>query len=86
MNFVKAAEKCADLIWKKGILRKGPGICHGVAGEEVFCSLQFFINILGNGYAFLLLYKFTGNEAFLEKAKAFARVMMSPSLEVNNTK
>lgn len=40
----QAAEKALDLIWKRGVLRKGPGICHGVAG---------------GGYAFLLYYRLT---------------------------
>lgn len=64
---VQAARRCASLIWHKGILRKGPGLCHGVSG---------------NGYAFLLMYRLTGDEEYLEKAKAFAYILMDPSFEV----
>ena len=28
----QAAHGCCEVIWEKGILQKGPGICHGVAG------------------------------------------------------
>lgn len=29
---LKAALRCGEVVWEKGLLRKGPGICHGVAG------------------------------------------------------
>ena len=31
-KYLQAAKKCAEITWQKGLLRKGPGICHGVAG------------------------------------------------------
>ena len=37
-----AALKCGECIWRKGLLKKGPGICHGIAGS---------------GYAFLVLFR-----------------------------
>jgi hypothetical protein len=46
-----------ELIWRAGPIRKGPGLCHGTAG---------------NGYAFLRLYTLTGDEAWLERARRFA--------------
>lgn len=46
-----------ELIWHAGPLRKGPGLCHGTAG---------------NGYAFLKLWRRTGDERWLERARAFA--------------
>ncbi|XP_046979715.1 lanC-like protein 3 isoform X2 [Schistocerca americana] len=46
-KYLQALERCGELIWKKGLLRKGPGICHGVAG---------------NAYVFLLLYRLNGND------------------------
>ena len=36
--------RAGDLCWARGLLKKGPGICHGVAGT---------------GYVFLLLYRLT---------------------------
>jgi hypothetical protein len=46
-----------ELTWRAGPLRKGPGLCHGTAG---------------NGYAFLKLFERTGDELWLERARAFA--------------
>ncbi|KAL3080025.1 hypothetical protein niasHT_034583 [Heterodera trifolii] len=65
---LESAERCANLIWARGILRKGPGICHGVAG---------------NGYAFLLLFRLTKNDKFLQMAHWFAFIMMAPSFEAS---
>jgi hypothetical protein len=46
-----------ELTWLAGPLRKGPGLCHGTAG---------------NGYAFLALLERTGDERWLARARAFA--------------
>lgn len=46
-----------ELTWKAGPLTKGSNLCHGTAG---------------NGYAFLKLYKRTGNRLWLDRARAFA--------------
>ena len=46
-----------DLIWHAGPLAKGPGLCHGTAG---------------NAYAFLVLHRRTGDELWLNRARAFA--------------
>lgn len=59
-KYLKSCEKCADLIWNKGLLRKGPGLCHGIAG---------------NGYVFLLLYRLTNDPKYLHQAVAFAKFM-----------
>ncbi|KAH7725575.1 Lanthionine synthetase C-like protein [Aphelenchoides avenae] len=64
--YLEAARRCADLIWQRGVLKKGPGICHGVAG---------------NGYAFLLMYRLTGEQDYLNKAKAFANIMMDTNFQ-----
>lgn len=47
----------AELIWEAGPLRKGSNLCHGTGG---------------NGYAFLKLHRLTGEELWLERARAFA--------------
>ncbi len=44
-------------VWQAGPLNKGPGLCHGTAG---------------NGYAFLKLFRRSGDEAWLQRARAFA--------------
>lgn len=46
-----------ELTWKAGPLTKGPNLCHGTAG---------------NGYAFLKLYRRTGDAKWLTRARAFA--------------
>jgi hypothetical protein len=46
-----------ELTWAAGPLRKGPGLCHGTAG---------------NAYALLALHKRTGDELWLTRARAFA--------------
>jgi lantibiotic modifying enzyme len=46
-----------ELTWRAGPLSKGAGLCHGTAG---------------NGYAFLALFERTGDELWLERARAFA--------------
>lgn len=46
-----------ELIWTAGPLEKGAGLCHGTAG---------------NGYAFLKLYRRSGDSRWLERARAFA--------------
>jgi lantibiotic modifying enzyme len=46
-----------ELVWKAGPLCKGAGFCHGTAG---------------NGYAFLKLFARTGDQLWLDRARAFA--------------
>ena len=52
-KYLRAAEKCGEVIWNRGLLRKGYGLCHGSAG---------------NGYAFLALYKATKKDMYLFQA------------------
>ncbi|XP_017775017.1 PREDICTED: lanC-like protein 3 homolog isoform X2 [Nicrophorus vespilloides] len=59
-KYLKACERAADLIWEKGLLRKGPGLCHGVAG---------------NGYVFLLLHRLTGKDKYLHRAIKFSEFL-----------
>lgn len=54
--------KGGELVWRAGPLTKGVGICHGTDG---------------NGFAFLQLYKRTGNELWLERARKFAMHCLS---------
>ena len=50
----------AELTWNKGLLKKGPGICHGIAGS---------------GYVFLLLHRLTKEPRYLHRAMQFAEFM-----------
>ncbi|KAE8280133.1 LanC-like protein 2 Testis-specific adriamycin sensitivity protein [Larimichthys crocea] len=56
-KYLKEAAECAEVIWQRGLLRKGYGICHGTAG---------------NGYAFLTLYKLTQEKKYLYRVCKFA--------------
>jgi Lanthionine synthetase C-like protein len=47
----------AETTWRHGPLDKGPGLCHGTAG---------------NGYALLKTHAVTGDELWLERARSFA--------------
>jgi hypothetical protein len=49
----------AELVWRAGAHgpEKGPGLCHGTAG---------------NGYALLTAFERTGDEEWLERARGFA--------------
>jgi hypothetical protein len=47
----------AECTWRNGPLAKGPGLCHGTAG---------------NGYALLKAYTLTGDAKWLDRARTFA--------------
>jgi hypothetical protein len=46
-----------ELTWRAGPIARGPGLCHGTAG---------------NAYAFLVLHRRTGDEIWLDRARAYA--------------
>ncbi|KAL8165676.1 UNVERIFIED_CONTAM: LanC-like protein 2 [Gekko kuhli] len=56
-KYLKDAMECSDIIWQRGLLRKGYGLCHGTAG---------------NGYSFLSLYRLTQDKKYLYRACKFA--------------
>jgi len=49
--------RAGEAVWRAGPLAKGPGLCHGTAG---------------NGYALLALHERTGDPVWLERARVFA--------------
>jgi len=51
-----------ELTWRAGPLAKGPGLCHGTAG---------------NGFAFLALHRRLGDERWLDRARRFAMHALS---------
>ncbi|XP_024083742.1 lanC-like protein 3 isoform X2 [Cimex lectularius] len=59
-KYLTAAMKCGEIVWQRGLLKKGPGICHGVAG---------------NGYVFLALYRATNDLRYLHRANQFAKFL-----------
>lgn len=60
-EYKEAAERAAICVWKYGLLCKGPGLCHGVAG---------------NGYALLRWYQATGDATWLARAVIFATELL----------
>ncbi|XP_031788004.1 glutathione S-transferase LANCL1 isoform X1 [Nasonia vitripennis] len=55
-QYLNTALKCGEVIWERGLLKKGCGICHGVAG---------------NAYSFLSLYQLTKDPKHLYRACKF---------------
>ncbi|XP_078083852.1 glutathione S-transferase LANCL1 [Mustelus asterias] len=56
-KYLKDASDCADVIWHRGLLKKGYGLCHGPAG---------------NAYGFLAMYNLTQDKKYLYRACKFA--------------
>lgn len=56
-DYLEAAERCAEVIWKRGILHCGYGLSDGTAGKA---------------YAFLAMYKRTKKNLYLHRAIKFA--------------
>ena len=52
-RYLEAAERCCEVTWHRGLLKKGYGLCHGAAG---------------NAYAFLALFRLTHNQKHLHRA------------------
>jgi hypothetical protein len=61
-KYLEAAERSGEAVWKKGLLTKGPGLCHGISGS---------------GYTMLRLYKFTKKDKWLHRAIEMAKFMAS---------
>ena len=61
-SYMSALIKAANCVWRKGLLRRGPGLCHGVSGS---------------GYVFLLLHRMTGDVSWLHRAVKFAEFLFS---------
>ncbi|XP_069472012.1 glutathione S-transferase LANCL1 isoform X3 [Ambystoma mexicanum] len=56
-SYLTSFLQCADVIWQRGLLKKGYGLCHGAAG---------------NAYGFLALYNLTEDLKYLHRACMFA--------------
>jgi lantibiotic modifying enzyme len=58
--FLEAAKRSGEAVWERGLLMKGPGLCHGISGS---C------------YALLRLYRATGDQRWLRRTLHFAEFM-----------
>ncbi|XP_030636368.1 glutathione S-transferase LANCL1 [Chanos chanos] len=56
-QYLDDALQCGEVIWQRGLLKKGYGLCHGAAG---------------NAYGFLALYRLTQDPKHLYRACMFA--------------
>lgn len=65
-KYLYVCEECSDIIWQRGLLRKGPGICHGIAG---------------NGYVHLMMYRLTKDAKYLHRAVCFAQFLMTQEFQ-----
>ena len=57
-EYLEIAIKSGEVIWQRGLLKKGYGLCHGIAG---------------NAYGFLALYQTTNDIRHLRRAKGFCQ-------------
>lgn len=57
-SLLESAISCGDLIWQRGLLKKGFSLCHGISG---------------NAYAFLHLYQLTRDRKHLYRAGKFGQ-------------
>jgi len=64
-RFLKEARAAGELVWRCGLLKKGPGLCHGISG---------------NGYALVTLFKATGDATWLARAMHFASSMLEEEM------
>ncbi len=65
-EFRDAAIEAGEVVWKNGLVKK-VGLADGVAG---------------NAYAFLSLYRLTGESIYEERAKAFASFLHHNSMKL----
>ena len=61
-KWLNAAVEAAEVVWRRGLLKKGVGLCHGIGG---------------NGYVFLALYEQTQDEVHLRRAYHFVHFALS---------
>ena len=63
-KYLDAAIRAGEAVWHRGLLRKGPGLCHGISG---------------NAYSLLVLYGLTNDQKWWFRARQFASFMGSES-------
>lgn len=66
--YLQGALECSDVIWQRGILKKGFGLCHGISG---------------NAYALIHLYQLTRDPKHLYRAGKLAQYYFEHSETIN---
>lgn len=64
-DYLRRAKRLGNLVWSRGLLKKGVGLCHGISG---------------NAYCFLTLYRATKESFWLKRARAFALFATRPEV------
>lgn len=64
-TILRSLDQALQTVWERGLLRKGFGLCHGIAGS---------------GYTFLMMYRYTGSEEYLYKAHKMAEAIRSDEI------
>lgn len=67
-SLLESALACSDVIWERGLLKKGFSLCHGISG---------------NAYAFLHLYQLTRDRKHLYRAGKFAQFYLEHGHQVS---
>ncbi|DBA69847.1 TPA: hypothetical protein ACH3X2_012560 [Trebouxia sp. C0005] len=68
-QILAAARKAADVVWERGLLTKGMGLCHGMSG---------------NAYALLSLYHVTKEDLYKCRAQQFGQFMADHCKELQD--
>jgi len=68
--YMASLVKASNLIWKKGFLKKGPGLCHGISGT---------------GYVFLMMHRLTRNIIYLNRALKCAEFLYEDQFKTART-
>ena len=63
---LRSLDEALRAIWERGILKKGFGLCHGIAGS---------------GYAFLMMYRYTEADEHLYRAYKMAEAIHSDEIK-----
>lgn len=63
--YLEAAVATGQCVWRFGMLKKGPGLCHGFSG---------------NAYSFLTLFRATRDPSWLARAHHYAATMLRPDV------
>nr|CAI5840624.1 unnamed protein product [Callosobruchus analis] len=53
-KYLQLASECGDVVWERGLLKKGYSICHGVAGNA-YCFLELYQTTKVDQLTFVLL-------------------------------
>jgi len=83
-TYMQTAVDAGEAVWSKGLLFKGPGLCHGISGKIPFIHVDYSFDdisiliVVGNGYVFLALYRATRDKRYLHRAVQFALAFLDP--------